>query len=241
MLSSIPIFSLGAKRLFSSSSFYPNQILLSPPDATKLQINQIEAVRQQSLMGGGPDRIKAQHGRGKLSARERIELLVDKNSFMEYDSFVIHRCHNFGMEKQTFPGDSIVTGHATVNGRLVFLFSQDFTVFGGSLSETVSEKMCKIMDKALLAGAPMIGLNDAGGARIHEGVGSLAGYANVFQKNVDASGVIPQISLIMGPCAGGASYSPALTDFIFMVKNTGHMFLFSCLIFFKLISTDKIY
>lgn len=188
--------------------------------------DRLEKIRHQAIVGGGAERVeKQQHGKGKLSARERIELLLDPNSFVEQDMFVEHRCTDFGMEKQKVPGDGIVTGRGTINGRPVFIYSQDFTVFGGSLSEAHAEKICKIMDQAMLMGIPVIGLNDSGGARIHEAVASLAGYANVFQRNVLASGVIPQISLIMGPCAGGAVYSPAMTDFIFMVKNTSYMFV----------------
>ena len=188
-------------------------------------IRQLEEKRERARLGGGEKRIASQHKKGKLTARERIELLLDPDSFEEWDMFVEHRCHDFGMEKETIPGDGVVTGYGTVNGRLVFVFSQDFTVFGGSLSEAHAEKICKIMDKAVQVGAPVIGLNDSGGARIQEGVASLAGYAEVFQRNVDASGVVPQISLIMGPCAGGAVYSPAMTDFIFMVKDSSYMFV----------------
>ncbi|MGC1951722.1 MAG: acyl-CoA carboxylase subunit beta [Gammaproteobacteria bacterium] len=188
-------------------------------------VEQLEKTRELARAGGGAQRIASQHEKGKLTARERIELLLDADSFEEWDTFVQHRCNDFGMERTRIPGDGVVTGHGTINGRLVFVFSQDFTVFGGSLSETHAEKICKIMDHALKAGAPVIGLNDSGGARIQEGVASLAGYAEVFQRNVDASGVIPQISLIMGPCAGGAVYSPAMTDFIFMVKDTAYMYL----------------
>ncbi len=188
-------------------------------------IRQLDEKRHQARLGGGEKRIEAQHKKGKLTARERIELLLDPDSFEEWDMFVEHRCTDFGMEKQSPPGDGVVTGHGTVNGRLIFVFSQDFTVFGGSLSESHAEKICKIMDQALKVGAPVIGLNDSGGARIQEGVASLAGYAEVFQRNVLASGVVPQISMIMGPCAGGAVYSPAMTDFIFMVKNTSYMFV----------------
>ena len=176
-------------------------------------------------MGGGERRIDAQHAKGKLTARERIELLLDAGSFEEYDMFVEHRCTEFGMENTKVPGDGVVTGRGTINGRLVFVFSQDFTVFGGALSEAHAEKICKIMDQAVQVGAPVIGLNDSGGARIQEGVASLAGYADVFLRNVEASGVVPQISMIMGPCAGGAVYSPAMTDFIFMVKDTSYMFV----------------
>ncbi len=185
----------------------------------------LEAMRAGARQGGGEKRIAAQHAKGKLTARERIELLVDEGSFEEFDMFVEHRCIDFGMADQKVPGDGVVIGHGTVNGRLIFLFSQDFTVFGGSLSEAHAEKICKIMDMAMKAGAPVIGLNDSGGARIQEGVASLGGYAEVFQRNVMASGVVPQISMIMGPCAGGAVYSPAMTDFIFMVKDSSYMFV----------------
>ncbi|WP_448188248.1 acyl-CoA carboxylase subunit beta [Azospirillum sp. sgz301742] len=185
----------------------------------------LESMRAGARLGGGEKRIAAQHAKGKLTARERIELLVDEGSFEEFDMFVEHRCIDFGMETQKVPGDGVVIGHGTVNGRLIFVFSQDFTVFGGSLSEAHAEKICKIMDLAMKAGAPVIGLNDSGGARIQEGVASLGGYAEVFQRNVMASGVVPQISMIMGPCAGGAVYSPAMTDFIFMVKDSSYMFV----------------
>ena len=188
-------------------------------------IDRLERMREGARLGGGERRIEAQHTRGKLTARERIELLLDPASFEETDMFVEHRCRDFGMEGQTVPGDGVVTGQGTVNGRLVFVFSQDFTVFGGSLSETHAEKICKVMDRAMAVGAPVIGLNDSGGARIQEGVDSLAGYADVFARNVLASGVVPQISVIMGPCAGGAVYSPAMTDFIFMVRDTSYMFV----------------
>lgn len=176
-------------------------------------------------MGGGKDRIARQHAKGKLTARERLAILLDEDSFEEWDTFVEHRSSDFGLEDQTIPGDGVVTGYGAINGRLVFVFAQDFTVFGGSLSEAHAEKICKVMDKAMQVGAPIIGLNDSGGARIQEGVASLAGYAYVFQRNVLASGVIPQISLVMGPCAGGAVYSPAMTDFTFMVKDTSYMFV----------------
>ncbi|MCC7167680.1 MAG: acyl-CoA carboxylase subunit beta, partial [Rhodospirillales bacterium] len=188
-------------------------------------IEQLESKRQRARQGGGERRIQAQHAKGKLTARERIDLVLDPGSFEEWDMFVEHRCTDFGMEKETIPGDGVVTGYGTVNGRLVFVFSQDFTVFGGALSEAHAEKICKIMDHAVRAGAPVIGLNDSGGARIQEGVASLAGYAEVFQRNVNASGVVPQISVIMGPCAGGAVYSPAMTDFILMVKDSSYMFV----------------
>src|SRR6187455_431795 len=188
-------------------------------------IQQLEGKRARARLGGGQKRIDAQHAKGKLTARERIELLLDKGTFEEWDMFVEHRSHDFGMEKNTPPGDGVVTGYGMINGRLVFVFSQDFTVFGGALSEAHAEKICKIMDQAMKVGAPVIGLNDSGGARIQEGVASLAGYAEVFQRNVMASGVVPQISCIMGPCAGGAVYSPAMTDFIFMVKDSSYMFV----------------
>ncbi|MDP6708139.1 MAG: acyl-CoA carboxylase subunit beta [Alphaproteobacteria bacterium] len=188
-------------------------------------IKQLEEKRRQARLGGGERRIEAQHAKGKLTARERLELLLDEDSFEEYDMFVEHRSQDFGMAENKIPGDGVVTGWGTINGRLVFVFSQDFTVFGGSLSEAHAEKICKIMDQAMNVGAPVIGLNDSGGARIQEGVASLAGYADVFQRNVLASGVVPQISVVMGPCAGGAVYSPAMTDFIFMVKDSSYMFV----------------
>jgi len=187
----------------------------------------IEEKRAQALVGGGERRIAAQHKKGKLTARERVDILLDEGSFVEYDQFVEQRCSDFGMDKDEnkFPGDSVVTGRGYINGRLVYVFSQDFTVFGGSLSSAQAIKICKVMDQAMEVGAPVIGLNDSGGARIQEGVESLAGYADIFQRNVMASGVVPQISLIMGPCAGGAVYSPALTDFTFMVKDSSYMFI----------------
>jgi len=188
-------------------------------------LGELEAKRAGARAGGGSERVASQHARGKLTARERLEVLLDPESFEEWDMFVEHRCSDFGMDRRTIPGDGVVTGYGTINGRLVFVFSQDFTVFGGSLSEAHAEKICKIMDHAMKVGAPVIGLNDSGGARIQEGVASLGGYAEVFQRNVLASGVIPQISLIMGPCAGGAVYSPAMTDFIFMVKDSSYMFV----------------
>ncbi|MEW6286090.1 MAG: acyl-CoA carboxylase subunit beta [Chloroflexota bacterium] len=181
--------------------------------------------RARSRQGGGAERIEAQHKKGRLTARERIDLLLDKGSFREIDAFVQHRTHDFGLDKQKFLSDSVVTGWGTIEGRLVYVFSQDFTVFGGSLGEVHAEKVCKIMDMAMKNGAPIIGLNDSGGARIQEGVVALGGYADIFLRNTLASGVIPQISAIMGPCAGGAVYSPALTDFIFMTRNTSYMFV----------------
>ncbi len=188
-------------------------------------IEALEKKRAAARQGGGERRIEAQHGKGKLTARERLELLLDPGSFEEWDMFVEHRCTDFGMETQKIPGDGVVTGYGTINGRLVFVFSQDFTVFGGALSDAHAKKICKVMDTAMKVGAPVIGLNDSGGARIQEGIDSLAGYAEVFQRNVLASGVVPQISVIMGPCAGGAVYSPAMTDFIFMVKDSSYMFV----------------
>ncbi|MDD9910308.1 MAG: acyl-CoA carboxylase subunit beta [Ahrensia sp.] len=188
-------------------------------------LEQLEARRTEARAGGGEKRIAAQHAKGKLTARERIEVLLDEGSFEEYDMFVAHRAVDFGMDKIKYPGDGVVTGWGTINGRLVYVYAQDFTVLGGSLSETHAAKICKIMDMAMKNGAPVIGLNDSGGARIQEGVASLGGYADVFQKNVLASGVVPQISVIMGPCAGGAVYSPAMTDFIFMVRDTSYMFV----------------
>lgn len=188
-------------------------------------VEQLREKRAQARLGGGQKRIDAQHARGKLTARERIELLLDEGTFEEWDMFVEHRCADFGMQDNKIPGDGVVTGYGMINGRLVFVFSQDFTVFGGALSEAHAEKIVKIMKQAMKVGAPVIGLNDSGGARIQEGVASLGGYADVFQQNVLASGVIPQISVIMGPCAGGAVYSPAMTDFIFMVKDSSYMFV----------------
>ena len=188
-------------------------------------IQDIESRREASKKGGGEKRIESQHSKGKLTARERISALLDEGSFEEWDTFVEHECRDFGMDNIHVPGDGVVTGHGKINGRTVFVFSQDFTVFGGSLSAAHARKICKIMDQAMKVGAPVIGLNDSGGARIQEGVASLAGYAEVFQRNVLASGVIPQISLIMGPCAGGAVYSPAMTDFIFMIRERSYMFV----------------
>jgi len=189
------------------------------------KIEQLERLRAEAKLGGGMEKIKSQHEKGKLTARERIQLLVDEGSFQELDLFVKHRSQDFGLENQKYPGDGVVTGFAKINGRQIALFSQDFTVFGGSLSESHAEKICKVMDMAMKIGIPVIGLNDSGGARIQEGVVSLGGYADIFLRNTLASGVIPQISAILGPCAGGAVYSPAITDFVFMVKNTSHMFV----------------
>ncbi|MCU0414216.1 MAG: acyl-CoA carboxylase subunit beta, partial [Ignavibacteriaceae bacterium] len=191
----------------------------------KDKIDKLTKLKEQAKLGGGSERIKSQHEKGKLTARERIELLVDEGSFDEVDMFVKHRATDFGLDRQHFPGDGVVTGFAKIDGRPIALFSQDFTVFGGSLSETHAEKIVKVMKMAMKAGIPLIGLNDSGGARIQEGVVSLGGYADIFLLNTLASGVIPQISVVLGPCAGGAVYSPAITDFVFMVKNTSYMFV----------------
>ncbi|RZT93486.1 acetyl-CoA carboxylase carboxyltransferase component [Ancylomarina subtilis] len=193
--------------------------------ASQDKIKKLIDLRAEAKLGGGVKRIESQHKKGKYTARERIDMLLDEGSFEEFDMFVTHRCTNFGMEKTKFLGDGVVTGQGTVDGRLVFVFSQDFTVFGGSLSETFAQKICKVMDMAMKVGAPCVGLNDSGGARIQEGVTALAGYAEIFQRNIMASGVIPQISAIFGPCAGGAVYSPALTDFIMMTEEKSYMFV----------------
>eukprot|EP00742_Colponemidia_sp_Colp-10_P001180 GILJ01001273.1.p1 GENE.GILJ01001273.1~~GILJ01001273.1.p1 ORF type:complete len:533 (+),score=87.68 GILJ01001273.1:31-1629(+) len=208
---------LGGTRTFTAA--------VKPESVQRKLSNRLVELKEQALVGGGQQRIDAQHKKGKLTARERISLLLDDGSFREFDMLKEHRCTDFGMDKQKIPGDGVITGFGTIFHRPVYVFSQDFTVFGGSLSETHAQKICKLMDKAMMVGVPVIGLNDSGGARIQEGVDSLAGYADVFQRNVMASGVIPQLSLIMGPCAGGAVYSPALTDFTFMVKNTSYMFV----------------
>ncbi len=189
------------------------------------KIQQLIDLRDKAKLGGGQKRIDSQHQKGKFTARERIDMLLDEGSFEEFDMFVSHRCTNFGIEKESYYGDGVITGYGTIDGRLVYVFSQDFTVFGGSLSETFANKICKVMDMAMKNGAPLIGINDSGGARIQEGVNSLAGYAEIFERNILASGVIPQISAIFGPCAGGAVYSPALTDFIVMSKGTSYMFV----------------
>ncbi len=191
----------------------------------KEQLDELMKLRAEARIGGGQERIDKLHAKGRFTARERIDMLLDEGSFEEFDMFKTHRCTNFGMEKKEFLGDGVVTGYGTVNGRVIYVFAQDFTVFGGSLSETFAEKICKIMDLAIKNGAPVIGLNDSGGARIQEGIESLAGYSDIFLRNVMASGVVPQISTILGPCAGGAVYSPALTDFSIMVKNNSYMFL----------------
>jgi acetyl-CoA carboxylase carboxyltransferase component len=189
------------------------------------RITDLRERKTAARQGGGPDKIARQHERGRMTARERLELLLDKGSFREVDIFVTHTINDFGLAEQKFPGDGVVTGYGTIDGRLVYVYSQDFTVFGGSVSKTHAMKICKVMDMAMANGAPMIGINDSGGARIQEGVHSLAGYAEIFYRNTMASGVIPQISLIMGPCAGGAVYSPAITDFVIMVKGSSHMFV----------------
>ena len=189
------------------------------------KIKELLEKREKARMGGGPERIASQHKKGKLTARERIDILLDEGSFEEFDMFVTHRSHDFGLDKEIYLSDGVVTGYGTIDGRLVFVYSQDFTVFGGSLSETYAQKICKVIDKAMKVGAPIIGINDSGGARIQEGVKSLGGYAEIFQRNILASGLIPQISAIFGPCAGGAVYSPALTDFIIMNKINSYMFV----------------
>ena len=189
------------------------------------KVQKLIDLREQARKGGGKKRIEVQHSKGKHTARERIQILLDEGSFEEYDMFVTHRTHDFGMEAEHYLGDGVITGHGTIDGRVVYLYAQDFTVFGGSLSETHAAKICKIMDQAMKVGAPVIGINDSGGARIQEGVRSLAGYAEIFERNILASGVIPQISAVFGPCAGGAVYSPALTDFILMSDKTSYMFV----------------
>ncbi len=194
-------------------------------EAINPKIRELRERKAAAKMGGGEERIARQHAKGRMTARERLELLLDKGSFRELDVFVTHNCNDFGLADQKIPGDGVVTGYGTINGRLVFVYSQDFTVFGGSVSRSHAAKICKVMDMAMRNGAPIIGLNDSGGARIQEGVFSLAGYAEIFYRNVIASGVVPQISVIMGPCAGGAVYSPAITDFVIMVKDTSHMFV----------------
>src|SRR5690554_4468095 len=197
----------------------------APPSKNQEKIRLLEEKNKEALLGGGVERIAAQHKKGKLTARERIDLLLDGGSFQEVGKFVTHRSKEFGLEKQQFLGDGVITGYGTIDGRLAYVYSQDFTVFGGSLSETHAEKICKVMDMAMKNGAPIIGLNDSGGARIQEGVNSLGGYADIFYRNTLLSGVVPQISAIMGPCAGGAVYSPAITDFVLMVQHTSYMFV----------------
>ncbi|KAL0084710.1 carboxyl transferase [Phycomyces blakesleeanus] len=207
---------------YISQSLVHSRLYTAPAHSLKRTIDE---KRKESIQGGGKTKRDAQHNKGKLTARERLDLLLDKGTFREYDAFVEHQCTDFGLDAKKIAGDGVVTGHGTIHGRRVFVYSQDFTVFGGSLSRTNSLKILKVMDQAVVVGAPIIGLQDSGGARIQEGVDSLAGYSDIFQKNVLASGVVPQLSLVMGPCAGGAVYSPALTDFIFMVRDTSHMFV----------------
>ncbi|MEN9443669.1 MAG: hypothetical protein RIS47_559, partial [Bacteroidota bacterium] len=189
------------------------------------KIKELIELREKAKLGGGIKRIEAQHSKGKFTARERIDMLLDEGSFSEFDMFVTHNCTNFDLDKTKFLSDGVVTGHGTIDGRVVYVFAQDFTVFGGSLSEAYARKICKVMDQALKVGAPIIGINDSGGARIQEGVNALAGYTEIFQRNISASGVVPQISAIFGPCAGGAVYSPALTDFIIMSDKSSYMFV----------------
>src|SRR6056297_3924260 len=189
------------------------------------KIEELRELREEALQGGGEERIESQHDKGKMTARERIDYFLDDDTFNEFDQLRTHRSHNFGMEERQLLGDGVVTGYGEVNGRTTFVYAHDFTVFGGSLGEVFAEKICKVMDMAMEVGAPVIGLNDSAGARIQEGVKSLAGFTEIFRRNQEASGVIPQISGIMGPCAGGAVYSPSITDFIFMVKDTSHMFI----------------
>src|SRR6266567_2013514 len=195
------------------------------PKQSKTKLEVLREKSKRAEQGGGAARVEKQHAAGKMTARERVEFLLDENAFEEFDKLVVHRSHDFGMEDQLYPGDGVVAGHGLIDGRKVFVFAQDFTVFGGSLSETHAEKICKLMDLAVKVGAPIIGLNDSGGARIQEGVVSLGGYADIFLRNTLASGVVPQISCIMGPCAGGAVYSPAMTDFTVMVEGTSYMFV----------------
>ena len=229
-LSATPLARRGAplaRRLLSTALADGGGDDFRPPAQRKAESVRARLLEREAsaLEGGGQARIDKQHGNGKLTARERLALLLDDGSFREFDMLKTHRCVDFGMQDNRPAGDGVVTGHGTVNGRRVFVFSQDFTVFGGALSEAHAEKICKVMDRAVELGAPVIGLNDSGGARIQEGVASLAGYADVFQRNVEASGVVPQISVIMGPCAGGAVYSPAMTDFTMMVEETAYMFV----------------
>ena len=198
---------------------------LGQPSAARDRIEQLRELKARAMQAGGPEAIERQHARGKLSARERLELLLDPGSFVETDVLARHRLGTFGLDKSRPYTDGVITGWGTIDGRKVFVFSQDFTIFGGSLGEVMAEKVCKIMDLAASVGAPVIGINDSGGARIQEGAASLAGYGYIFDRNVRYSGVVPQISVIMGPCAGGAVYSPAITDFVFMVKGTSHMFI----------------
>lgn len=233
IFSAHPMMMLRSKSVLSTSRLHGKSVISRAVVSNAVrfaekskQVNaMLEDRKKAAMLGGGQKRIDSQHKKGKLTARERLQLLLDPGTFSEYDMLKTHRCVDFHMNEDTPPGDGIVTGHGQINGRRVFVFSQDFTVFGGSLGEAHAEKICKIMDKAIEVGAPVIGLNDSGGARIQEGVASLAGYAEVFHRNVAASGVVPQISVIMGPCAGGAVYSPALTDFTVMVENSSYMFV----------------
>ncbi len=211
--------------IHTAKGYYPAARIAAEVMAKEEKVAHLRRRKEESRVGGGQDRIDAQHGKGKLTARERLDLLLDPGSFAELDAHIVHRAHDFGMAEKKVPGDGVVTGHGTIHGRLVYVFSQDFTVFGGSLGEMFAQKVCKIMDLALKTGAPIIGLNDSGGARIQEGVISLGGYAEMFWRNVQASGVVPQISAILGPCAGGAVYSPAMTDFVVMAKGTSYMFI----------------
>jgi len=193
--------------------------------ASKDNLEKLKELNQQADLAGGEEKIRRQHEQGKLMARERLDILLDRDSFVELDRLRTHTCTDFDMDQKKIPGDAVITGYGMIDGRLVYVYAQDFTVFGGSLSEVVAEKICKVMDLAMKNGAPVIGINDSGGARIQEGVSSLAGYGEIFQRNVMASGVVPQISAIMGPCAGGAVYSPAITDFVFMLKTNSYMFI----------------
>jgi propionyl-CoA carboxylase beta chain len=219
---------MSACRHFSNNTFKVKSEPMSqqPSESPRSdRVAELTERSQKARLGGGAERIERQHKSGKWTARERIDFLLDEGSFEEFDQFVVHRSTDFGLDRQKYPGDGVVTGHGLVDGRRVFVFAQDFTVFGGSLSETHAEKICKVMDMAMRVGAPVVGLNDSGGARIQEGVLSLGGYADIFLRNTLASGVIPQISCIMGPCAGGAVYSPAITDFNVMVRDTSYMFI----------------
>src|SRR5947199_77375 len=221
-------FSPPRMKLSSSSAAISKSAQMSSQKQQPAKLSKLDQLRereQQAEQGGGPARVQKQHAAGKMTARERIDFLLDEGTFQEFDKLVEHRSRDFELDKQIYPGDGVVTGHGLIDGRKVFVFAQDFTVFGGSLSETHAEKICKVMDLAMKVGAPIIGLNDSGGARIQEGVVSLGGYADIFLRNTLASGVVPQISAIMGPCAGGAVYSPAITDFILMVKKTSYMFV----------------
>jgi propionyl-CoA carboxylase beta chain len=219
------IYYLNAKSIENAHQMASTKSEEAPIRTNSEKIDRLLLLNKKAFEAGGKDRIQAQHDKGKLTARERVDLLLDPGSFQEIGKLVLHRGRDFGIDKQHVPGDGVITGYGTIDGRLVYVFSHDFTVFGGSLSETFAEKIVKIMDMAMQNGAPIIGLNDSGGARIQEGVMSLAGYADIFYRNTRSSGVIPQISAIMGPCAGGAVYSPGITDFVFMVEKTSYMFV----------------